>query len=246
MHLQESHLSMNSEIHSSVNLIQLTKPHDFASLELQKTQSQSWDSGSTSSRYEGLLKLTVFSVRNKNGWSSCGGRKEKHETQIFTCLPKGLRKSERSSGSAMKYSGSIGAPPTLGGSRAEQHFHDSLRQQEDIFQWHSCLFIILYKSSHCSLPQCLCCTACTEVIYFLLYIHFISSVQRSKRTYVKSVSFIAHKHHFSVSTAAFIGPVFTITNKRFDLAHTRLPYCQAGKAPHVLAACFPWIMVPGF
>lgn len=94
-------------------------------------------------------------------------------------------------------------------------------------------------------PNASALSACTEVIYFLLYIHFISSVQRSKRCYVKSVSFIAHKHHFSVSTAAFIGPVFTITNKRLDLAHARLSYCWAGKAPHVLAACFPWIMVPG-
>lgn len=160
--------------------------------------------------------------------------------------PKGLRKSKRSSGSAMKSSGSIGARPTLGGSRAEQCFHDSLRHREDIFQGHTCLFIILYTSTHCNLPQHLCCTcAFTEVIYFLLYIHFISSVQRSKRCYIKSMSFIAHKHHFSVSTAAFIGPVFTITNKRLDLAHPRLPYCRAGKAPHVLVACFPWLMVPG-
>lgn len=51
-----------------------------------------------------------------------------------TCFPKGLRKSERSSVSAVKYSGSIGALPTLGGSRAEQHFHDPLRKQEYIFR----------------------------------------------------------------------------------------------------------------
>lgn len=186
----------------------------------------------------------VFCKKQKC-WSGCGGRKEKHETQIFTCFPKGLRKSEGSSGSAFKYSSSIGALPALGGSRAEQHFHDS-EAMEDIFQWNTCLFIILYTSTHSSLPQCLCCMCTfTEVIYFLLYIHFLSSVQRSKRCYVKSVSFIAHKHHFSVSTAAFIGPVFTITNKTLDLAHTRLPYCQAGKAPCVPAACFPWIRVSG-
>lgn len=65
----------------------------------------------------------VFCKKQKC-WSGCGGRKEKHETQIFTCFPKGLRKSEGSSGSAFKYSSSIGALPALGGSRAEQHFHD--------------------------------------------------------------------------------------------------------------------------
>lgn len=41
MYLQENNISMNSEIgseiHSIINLIQLTKPHDLASLELQKT-----------------------------------------------------------------------------------------------------------------------------------------------------------------------------------------------------------------
>lgn len=42
MNLQENNLSMNteigSEIHSSINLIQLTKSHDLACLELQKTE----------------------------------------------------------------------------------------------------------------------------------------------------------------------------------------------------------------
>lgn len=85
---------------------------------------------------------------------------------------------------------------------------------------------------------------CCEVIYLLLHSHFISSVQRSKRCYVKTVSFIAHKPHFSVSMAAFVGSALTITNKTLDLVHTRLPYCQAVEPSRVQAACFHRIMIP--
>lgn len=48
------------------------------------------------------------------------------------------------------------------------------------------------------------------------------------------MSFIAHRWHFSVSTAAFIGSVFAISDKRLDLEHTRLSYFWAVEAPHVL------------